>query len=131
MKLFTINEANALIPKIRVIYTQIQNVRRGLSIVDPYVKPARENAAWGGGSLHGGLFVLLIQRFSGIMREIESMGVLVKDLEAGLFDFPYRLEDRVVLLCWRNGETEIDWYHDLDTGFSGRKRLPKDPDRIT
>ncbi|MBI4469277.1 MAG: DUF2203 domain-containing protein [Acidobacteria bacterium] len=128
--MFTIDEANALIPRVREMFLEIQNIRGALSALEPKIQPAREKAAEGGGSAYGSLFVQLIQNFSRQIREIETTGVLIKDLEVGLFDFPHQLGDRVVLLCWKHGETEIDWYHDVDTGFADRKPLPKDPGPI-
>ena len=53
--------------------------------------------------------------------EMDSIGVQVKDLEAGLLDFPCRLDDEVVLLCWRMGEPAIDYWHTEEQGFQGRQ----------
>lgn len=130
MKVFTVEEANALIPKLQTIFAEMQNLRKGMAVLDPLVRPAREKATEGGGAPHGALFVRVVQRLSKILQEVDVMGVLIKDLEAGLFDFPHRLDDRIVLLCWKHGEAEIDWYHDVDTGFSGRKPFPKERDPI-
>jgi hypothetical protein len=47
----------------------------------------------------------------------------VKDLNAGLIDFPARRDGREVLLCWRYGEPQVEFYHELHTGFAGRKRV--------
>jgi len=53
--------------------------------------------------------------------EMDSIGVQVKDLEAGLLDFPCRLDDEVVLLCWRMGEPSIEHWHTAEQGFQGRQ----------
>jgi hypothetical protein len=53
--------------------------------------------------------------------EIDAIGVQVKDLDAGLLDFPCRLDDKVVLLCWRMGESSIEHWHTMDSGFQGRQ----------
>lgn len=53
--------------------------------------------------------------------EIDSIGVQVKDLETGLLDFPCRLDDQIVLLCWRMGEPTIEHWHTTDTGFKDRQ----------
>jgi hypothetical protein len=55
---------------------------------------------------------------------IHEAGGLVKDLDAGLVDFPARREGVEVLLCWRLGEDEVGYWHGLEEGFSGRKPLP-------
>jgi len=58
------------------------------------------------------------------IRELERMGVQVKDVKSGLVDFPSRLDGREVLLCWRVGESKIEFWHDLQSGFAGRQPLP-------
>lgn len=130
MKLFTVDEANALIPRLRDLFLEIRNTRKGLGALESRIQPAREKSVAGGGSPFGALFVQLVRNFSRIMGELEEMGVLLKDLDQGLFDFPHRLDDQVVLLCWKHGESEIDWYHDVDTGYAHRKRLPKGPEHL-
>jgi Uncharacterized conserved protein, COG4911 len=51
------------------------------------------------------------------------MGVLLRDIEQGIVDFPHLREGREVLLCWRLGEQRVEYYHELDTGFRERKPL--------
>jgi hypothetical protein len=53
--------------------------------------------------------------------EIDTIGVQVKDLEAGLLDFPCRIDDQIVLLCWRMGEPSIEHWHTVESGFQGRQ----------
>jgi hypothetical protein len=55
--------------------------------------------------------------------EVQNLGAVVKDPTIGLLDFYGRVDDRLVWLCWKYGETSIDWYHELDAGFGGRKAL--------
>jgi hypothetical protein len=57
--------------------------------------------------------------------ELNELGVELKDLSTGLIDFRARREGRIVYLCWRLGEPRIDWWHELDTGFAGRRRLER------
>jgi hypothetical protein len=60
----------------------------------------------------------------GLIERIQRMGVVVRDIQAGLIDFPSVRDGRIVNLCWRRGEPlEIRWWHDLDTGFAGRQPL--------
>ena len=49
--------------------------------------------------------------------------MLVKDLDIGLCDFPHMMDGRVVYLCWKLGETEIRWWHEVNSGYSGRQPL--------
>jgi hypothetical protein len=64
-----------------------------------------------------------IQEAKDTLAEIDAIGVQVKDLDTGLLDFPFQLEDRVVLLCWKQGETAITHWHSIEDGFAGRKPL--------
>ena len=69
----------------------------------------------------------LDEEVAGIARcvaRIHEAGGLVKDLDAGLVDFPARRQGVEVLLCWRLGEDEVGYWHGLEEGFSGRKPLP-------
>ncbi len=65
---------------------------------------------------------LIDQMAAGVAR-IDALGLTLRDIEAGLVDFPALVSGRQVWLCWQRGESSIGWWHGLDTGFSGRKRL--------
>ena len=60
---------------------------------------------------------------AGTIDELDELGLLVKDIDAGLVDFPAVIEGEPVLLCWRLGEDEVAWYHGYDDGFAGRRPL--------
>lgn len=58
------------------------------------------------------------------IRELAAAGIEVKDAETGLVDFPGEVDGRRVYLCWRHGEDRVAFWHDLDSGFPGRRPLP-------
>jgi hypothetical protein len=62
-----------------------------------------------------------LKRVRETITEIDAIGVQVKDLDSGLLDFPCRLDDQVVLLCWRMGEPSIEHWHTVEAGFKGRQ----------
>lgn len=62
--------------------------------------------------------------------EVQALGAVVKDTATGLVDFYGRIDDRLVCLCWRYGEDSIDYYHELDDGFVGRKPLGEARNRM-
>ncbi len=64
-----------------------------------------------------------IQHVRETIAEIDEIGVQVKDLDSGLLDFPCRIDDEIVLLCWKSGETAIEHWHTLESGFKGRKPI--------
>ena len=125
MKLFTVEEANALLPSVRDLLKEIQLFRRRLARFSGAVKLAADAGEQGGGGIQDGVrYAKLITGFSSKMSEIEALGVQLKDFDRGLIDFPSLREGRVVLLCWQLGEgDELEWWHDLDAGFAGRTPL--------
>jgi hypothetical protein len=125
MKLFTIEEANALLPSVREILQKIKRSRRWLGTYRKQAKLAAQGAEEGGGGMeHGVRYANLLTNFAEQMSELEDLGVQLKDFDRGLVDFPSLRDGRVVLLCWQLGEgDELEWWHDMDTGFGGRTPL--------
>ncbi len=125
MKIFTIEEANALLPSVQKLLVAIQRAHQRLSVYRERAKKASGEADSGGGGLaEGPLYADLLMKFMDQMNKMESLGVQLKDLERGLVDFPSLRDGRVVLLCWQIGEgDELEWWHDVDAGFAGRTPL--------
>jgi hypothetical protein len=125
MKLFTIEEANALLPSVRGIVANIRQFHKGLSRYQSEAAKAAEAAENGGGGLANGIqYAHLVTSLTSKMTELDSLGVQLKDFERGLIDFPSMRDGRVVLLCWQLGEgDELEWWHDIDAGFAGRTPL--------
>ncbi|HSD47853.1 MAG TPA: DUF2203 domain-containing protein [Pyrinomonadaceae bacterium] len=125
MKLFTIQEANALLPSVRTIVGKIQRAHRNVALYRDEVKKAAEAAEKGGGGMSGGVaYAEALTVLTGKITELEALGVQLKDFERGLVDFPSLRDGRVVLLCWQMGEgDELEWWHDVDAGFAGRTPL--------
>ncbi len=125
MKLFTIEEANALLPSVQHILRKVQRSRRRLSAYRHQAKLAAEGAEQGGGGIEGGaLYATILTNFTDEIGELDAIGVQLKDFDRGLVDFPSLREGRVVLLCWQLGEgDQLEWWHDMDAGFGGRTPL--------
>jgi hypothetical protein len=68
----------------------------------------------------------LSRRLSERGRDVAESGVIIKDLDMGLLDFPTLREGHEVYLCWRLGEERIGWWHEVDAGLSGRQPLDDD-----
>jgi hypothetical protein len=125
MKLFTVEDANSLLPTVRGIVRRVQRTYARVSASREQARLAADGAAHGGGGMAGGTaYVLALTELAEASGELETLGVQVKDFERGLIDFPTMREGRIVLLCWQMGEgDELEWWHDLETGFSGRQPL--------
>jgi hypothetical protein len=125
MKLFTIQEANALLPSVRSILAKIQRAHRKLGHYREDAKKAAAAAEQGGGGIESGVaYAAVLTELTLQLSELETLGVQLKDFERGLVDFPSLRDGRVVLLCWQLGEgDELEWWHDVDAGFAGRTPL--------
>ena len=125
MKIFTVQEANALLPDVRIILAKIQRAHRKLSQYRDEVKKASEAAEQGGGGIvEGAAYASILTELTLRLGELEGLGVQLKDFERGLVDFPSLRDGRIVLLCWQLGEgDELEWWHDVDAGFAGRTPL--------
>jgi len=125
MKLFTIEEANSLLPSVRPIVKSIQRSHRRLISFRTTAKHAAEGAeSGGGGMVRGPQYARLLIDLSLGAGQLESLGVQLKDYSQGLIDFPSMRDGRVVLLCWKADEgDELEWWHDVEAGFAGRQPL--------
>ena len=123
MKLFTLEEANSLLPELRRLFDSIKSERVVLRRFAAEAKRAHQHASEGGGTTAGSQYANALFTVMDRMQTIHSLGVEIKDIERGLCDFPALREGRVVYLCWVLGEDCIEWWHDLESGFAGRQPL--------
>ncbi len=122
MKLFTLEEATALLPQIKRLFGKIDDTRATLRRLAPEAESASQQAG-GGGTVYGIQYVDALTALMVCAQEIANLGIEIKDLDRGLCDFPHLRDGRVVYLCWQRGEESIEWWHDLDAGFAGRQPL--------
>lgn len=120
---FTLAEANALLPELEPLVGELlerrAKVARVSRQIDDRLADFRNDFA-------GPEATALTREFTAIeslISTIQSYGCVVKSLEAGLVDFLAEVDGRDVYLCWRFGEPRVAYYHDLHTGFQGRRRL--------
>jgi hypothetical protein len=125
MKIFSIEEANALLPQVRPLLVSIKSGRRRLLKYNEAAKHAAAGAEMGGGGMTDGTrYVAILMDIASYTSELDTLGVQLKDYERGLIDFPSLREGRVVLLCWHLGDgDQIEWWHDVESGFAGRQPL--------
>jgi hypothetical protein len=125
MKVFTIAEANELIPVVRPKLVKIKTHYARIAKFREFAKAAADGAQHGGGGMEGGtLYVKTLYEVGKLTMEVSNLGIQLKDYTRGLIDFPCELDDHIVLLCWQLGEgDEIEWWHEIEAGFSGRQPL--------
>ena len=126
-KLFSLAEANALIPRIELIMSRMQHLALQIRREMEQLAPNSDQFA------HDGTIVQLLHlkpelqplftELSHSIQEIEKLGGSFKGLDLGLVDFPAKIGGETVELCWQYGEKEIMYYHRRDEGFAGRRLL--------
>lgn len=128
MKLFTVDEANELIPRLELTMGRLQQLAMSLRAAAEAVayeigKPLDELEMPEAMARRPELY-RLVEEMERLVREIHDLGAQFKGLELGLVDFPAEVEGEIGLLCWQYGEKEITHWHPADTGFAGRQPLP-------
>jgi hypothetical protein len=122
-KLFTVQEANSLIPKLRPLIKKVTLESKALFTLQDEIKKARAKASLGGGSYQGAAYLHHLVSLTSAIGEVEKTGVLVKDYNTGLCDFPHLKDGRIIYLCWKMDETQVKYWHEVDAGFTGRQPL--------
>ncbi|MDH5667719.1 MAG: DUF2203 domain-containing protein [Nitrospira sp.] len=125
-RVFSLYEANQLIPQLQSHLTTVQQRKGVILHTREEVQKASAKAQDGGGTPVGAHYVKSLQDISTNLQAIHELGVVVKDIDLGLCDFPHMRDGRIVYLCWKLGETEIRWWHELTTGYKDRCPL-EDP----
>ncbi|OQY87849.1 MAG: hypothetical protein B6D38_11255 [Anaerolineae bacterium UTCFX1] len=120
---FTLEEANRALETIRPLIHEAMLIRRRVLADQPEVWAMMEKAAGNGGSPTLSKMVVDFERFDDLLHAIQAAGAQIKDISAGLMDFPALKEGREVCLCWRYGETDIAYWHEVETGFAGRQPI--------
>lgn len=118
---FTLDEARAALPQVKMLMEQIQSARREILRLRPDALPVIQQAALNGGNKVLGELAAHVVRLEAGVKGIMALGVVVKDIDAGLVDFIGVRNDREVYLCWRYGEEEIGYWHELNAGVAGRR----------
>ncbi len=119
-RLYSLDEANAELMDLRERLPRLRVARDGLIAASERIKAAV--ASDGGGVAEAGWFTQQ-QTLKAEIEHLAERGILLRDPEIGLIDFPAERDGRRVYLCWRLGEDEVAWYHEATTGFGNRKPL--------
>jgi hypothetical protein len=122
-RIFSLAEAEALLPTLRSLLGEIGASWDHVRDLNPEVQKARDASAFDGYSKAGVEYVESVSHLMFLIHQIKELGVLLKDAEKGLCDFPYMRQGKVVYLCWQLGEDRIEYWHDIESGFAGREPL--------
>lgn len=120
---FTEGEANALLRELLRDIEDLMAARNRIVEIRPELESGLQKALGNGGSQATGELLSLMRRVKRSVERIQGTGVLVKDLDRGLLDFPAERDGRIIFLCWQYGEPTVAYWHDIDAGFAGRQPL--------
>ncbi|RMA97084.1 DUF2203 domain-containing protein [Hydrogenothermus marinus] len=130
MKNFTLREANSLLPQIKLLVDEIKEKRKDLYIFLEKYEDELENRQ----DLLEMMYYKtqiedLHKEINELIEIIESFGVMVKGIDPFLVDFPSEYQGRKILLCWKEGEEKIEYWHGLYDGFAGRRHVSEMKDK--
>jgi len=124
MKLFTIDDANALIPRVERDLQLIKDLYAGVDSSRDSSRAASAASHFGGGMSGGTAYVNTLYAIGKMTSELQELGVELKDPSRGLVDFPSLRGERIVHLCWELGEGGgIRYWHETDSGYAGRQEI--------
>ena len=121
-KHYTLEEARRLLPLVRQWLAELESHQEHLGLADKHIAAllAKGNDV-GGEPVH--LLIKTLDQCQHILGEFRRRQIQVKDLRRGLLDFPSLREGREVFLCWEKDEEDIEFWHELQSGYAGRERL--------
>ena len=127
MQLFTVEQANRTLPLVRKIVEDVvqqhRHWREAILELDLVASSLRADAPSERAMTLERAVQTLAREIDGYKRELEDLGIQLKDPRLGLVDFPSEMAGRTVLLCWRLGEPEVQYWHEMDSGYAGRQPL--------
>ncbi len=120
---FTPREANEKLDVIRPIIQEMMQIGDKIREHQPELWSAVEKSAGNGGNPMLSKLLKDFDRLDLLLHQIQDMGITVKDLQVGLIDFPAWHVDHEVYLCWKYGENDIQFWHEIEEGFAGRQMI--------
>lgn len=120
---FTLQEANEALQTIRPLMDEVQAIRQKIVSTQPEAWTAIEKSVGNGGNRTLSRLVQDFEKLDALVHRIQDTGVLIKDINIGLMDFPALRDGQEVYLCWQYGEGEIAFWHEVDAGFAGRQPI--------
>ena len=129
-RIFTPDEANELLWTVRPLVERMVEAKRALDAAQAEADDVSTRISGNGGGLPPARLAEVdagvsrrATELARVLEEIQALGVVVKDLDTGLVDFPSVRDGRDVLLCWRLGEDEVAFWHGYDDGYAGRRPI--------
>ena len=133
-KRFSLAEASSLLPQLDRLLREAATAKSDYEEAERSIQATHERVMLAGGMVVDRVRALAdragrersAERLHSVIGEIQETGCLVKDLDQGLVDFPTLFRGVEVYLCWKLGESHIEFWHSVDDGFRGRKAIDQD-----
>jgi hypothetical protein len=129
-RIFTPDEANAALTELQPLVEELVAAKRALDEAQERADEVSSSISGNGGGLPPAQLAevhdLVSRRATALaktLEQIQSLGVVVKDLDSGLVDFPSVRDGEDVLLCWQLGEDEVAFWHRYEDGYAGRRPI--------
>jgi hypothetical protein len=119
---YTVEEANAALEWVRERIERLRAARVGLNDEDARAALSDSGPMNGGGQAGKVVSDAFLEMRNALM-ELQAMEIVLRDLDRGLVDFPSLRDGEEVFLCWEEGEEEVGYWHDLESGYGGRQPL--------
>lgn len=130
MQFFTVEQANKTLPLVRKIVEDVvaqhKKWRETILELDLVASTARADEPRDRAEELERQALTLARELDGYQRELEELGIQLKDRRLGLVDYPSEMGGRTVLLCWRLGEPDVQFWHEVDAGYAGRQPLTQE-----
>jgi hypothetical protein len=122
-KHYTREEARELLPQIRKWLADLNRRREEMQRFETRLSGLTESGNDVGGDTVNS-WIRALAAMQETLSEFQKRRIFIKDLSRGLLDFPALIGGREVFLCWEQDEDDVEFWHDLETGYSGREKLP-------
>ena len=119
---YTREEARELLPQLRQWLDQLHDLQQKLEPREEQLNLLLQRGQDAGGSIVNA-WVKTVADMRDLLKEFERREIQIKDIERGLIDFPAIIGGREVFLCWEKDEADVEFWHDLDTGYAGREKI--------
>jgi hypothetical protein len=120
---YTLKEANDQLEVVRPMVEDLMEISKRIRKLQPEIWSVVEKSAGNGGNPTLSKMLPDFDRLDDLLHQLQDMGIEVKDLATGLIDFPAVKDGRVVYLCWKYNEGSIQFWHEVEAGFSGRQPI--------
>lgn len=126
-RFYRLDEANARLSELRPLLEQLRTDRNAVAELQQKIRDVRAN---NGSAEHASEVARLeadvrkaVGRMKRAVEKVDEWGIALRDIGTGLIDFPALASGRQIWLCWRLGEGDVEWWHELSEGFGGRRAL--------